>query len=110
EQGRTAAALVAGSATVAAILQLMLADGLDLPRQAVPLLLAAFAAPMFLVLSRDPRFDRARMVLRTLAPWVFSLTAVLAFVEFVRAAGAAGDLSVPLGSGVVFALVALAWF
>jgi hypothetical protein len=110
EPGRRVAALVAGSAIAAAVLQMMLAEGLDLPRQAVPLLLAAFAGPMFLVLSRDPRFDRTRARLRTLAPWVFSLIAVLACVELVRAAGATGDRSVLLCSGVVFALVALAWF
>ncbi|HET9140811.1 DUF6239 family natural product biosynthesis protein [Actinophytocola sp.] len=110
EPGRTVAALVAGSATVAAVLELILADGLDLPRQAVPLLLVALAAPMFLVLSRDPRFEVGRAVVRRLAPWVFSATALLAFVEFARAFGAGGVLPVLLRSGVVYALVALAWF
>jgi len=51
--------------------------------------------------------------IRRLAPWVVSLTAALAFVEFVRAlldAGQPRAMAVVLPTGVVIALVSLSWF
>ncbi|HEU5475585.1 MAG TPA: DUF6239 family natural product biosynthesis protein [Actinophytocola sp.] len=109
EPDRRAAALVAGTAAVAVLLELMVANEIDLPVQTVPLVGALLAAPMFVVLSRDHRFDRTRSRLCRLAPLVVSVCAALAFVEFVRAL-AGGWAPVPLRTGVVLALVGLAWF
>lgn len=103
--------VVAGGA---AVLELLLSGGLSVPEQVVPLLLALLAVPLYLVLSRDPRFAPAITRTRRLAPWVFWPVAVVAAGQFWAAwlagVGAARTATVPLHTGVVLALVALAWF
>jgi hypothetical protein len=96
---------VAGLAAAGVLLELMLAGGLDLPAQAVPLLLAGLAAPIFLMLSGDPRFGRVHR----LAPWVFAPTGAFALVEFGRAVLGGGNPAV-LPTGIVLALMGLSWF
>lgn len=111
--GRAATALVTGTAAASVLLVLMLAEGVDMPRQAVLLVLVALAAPVFVVLSRDERFTTVRARVRALAPWVVSLSAALAFVEFGRAWLGAGDAATRqamLHTGVVLALIGLSWF
>jgi hypothetical protein len=113
EPGRTAAAFVTGCAAAAVLLEFMLAGGMDFPSQLVLLVLAGLAAPMYLILSKDPRFGTLRGVLRRLAPWMVTVAAVLACVEFTRALLRIGDataMAVVLPTGVVVALVGLSWF
>jgi hypothetical protein len=110
---RTTNALVAGTAAVTVLLALMLAGGSDIPGQAVVLVLAALAGPLFLILSRDKRFVTTVGRVRMLAPWVLSVATGLAGVEFAR--GWLGNwerdaLAVILYTGVVLALVGLSWF
>jgi hypothetical protein len=112
-QSRTTNALVAGIAAGTVLLTLMLAGGSDIPAQAVVLVLVALAGPLFLILSRDKRFETAVRRIRSLAPWVVSVSAVLAAVEFVRAWLShrnADSLAIVLYSGVTLALVGLSWF
>lgn len=113
EPDRRQLAAVVATAGGAAVLELMLSGGLNLPEQLVPLLLALLGAALYLVLSRDPRFVSAVARTRRLAPWVFWPAAALAAGQFVRAwlagAGAARTATL-LHTGVVLALVALAWF
>jgi hypothetical protein len=110
EPGRLPVATVVGVAGGAAVLELLLSGGLNLPRATVPLLLALLAAPLYLVLSRDPRFATAVGRARRFAPWVFWPAAALATVEFGRAWFAEGRTATLLHTSVVLALVALAWF
>jgi hypothetical protein len=111
EPDRRAAVWVTGCAAGAVFLEFMLAAGMDFPSQAVLLVLAALGAPMFLILSRDPRFETVRTLLRRIAPWVVTVAAALACVEFVRAAlRIAGASTVVLPTGVVLALIGLSWF
>jgi hypothetical protein len=113
EPGRRATFAVAAAAAGAAVVELMLSGGLNLPVRVVPLLLVALAVPLFLILSTDARFTQAIGRARRFAPWVFGAAAVLALTEFARswldeaspAAAATG-----LHTGVVLGLVALAWF
>jgi hypothetical protein len=97
--------LAAGAAT---LVELLLSGGLRLPEQTVPLLLAALALPLYLIRSCDPRFAPFVARARAFAPWMFGLCAVLAAVELGRAwlDGAVTGLH----TGVVLALVGLAWF
>ncbi|MCT2583728.1 DUF6239 family natural product biosynthesis protein [Actinophytocola gossypii] len=106
---RTAAGVVCAAGT-AVVLELLLAGGLGLPRQVVPLLLLGLAAPLYLVLSRDPRFAPAVRLSRRLAPWVYWPVAVLASSWFWRGFTADGDGALLLHTGAILALVALAWF
>jgi hypothetical protein len=109
EPTRTGAALVAGAAAGTVMLELMLSDGLDIPPQAVVLVLAGLAVPLFLILSRDERFTTAIARARTFAPWVVSVAAALAFVEFARVWLDNGKPAL-LHTAVVLALVGLSWF
>lgn len=113
EPGRGGLAAVVACAGGATVLELMLAGGLNLPARVVPLLLALLAAPLYLVLSRDPRFAPAVGGVRRWAPWVFWPVGVLAAEQFARA-WLAGDWTArtetSLHTGVVLALVAMAWF
>lgn len=101
---------VAGGATV---IELLLSGGLNLSERLVPLLLALLAVPLYLVLSRDSRFAPAVDRARRLAPWLFWPAAALAAAQFAGAwfagAGTARTATL-LHTGVVLALVALAWF
>jgi hypothetical protein len=112
EPGRWAVAAVVGVAGGAAVLELLLSGGLNLPQATVPLLLALLAVPLYLVLSRDERFAPAVGRVRRLGPWVFWPAAALATVEFARAwlAGVPARTATLLHTSVVLALVALAWF
>lgn len=110
---RTANALVAGTAAVAVLLTLMLAGGSDIPGQAVVLVLAALAGPLFLILSRDERSRTAVRRIRVFAPVVLVVAAVCAFVEFGRAwlgRWPVDTLGVILYTAVALAFVGLAWF
>lgn len=113
EPGRSTTVAVMGVAAGAASMELLLAGGLNLPEQVVPLLLAGLALPMYLVLSKDERFATAVGLGRRLAPWVFWPAAALAVVQLVIAwsAGAGPDRTATvLHTGVLLALVALVWF
>lgn len=112
EPGRLALAAVVACAGGAVVLELMLSGGLNVPERVVPLLLALLAAPLYLALSRDPRFAPVVDRVRRGAPWVFWPMGVLAAGQFARAwlAGATEDTGTLLHTGVVFALVAMAWF
>lgn len=107
---RTAFAVVL-TAAGAAVLMLLLAGGLDLPEQVVPLLLAALAVPMYVLRSTDPRFAAAVARVRATAPAVFAVAAVVALGAFGRAwLGLSAAVAVTLHTGAVVALVGLAWF
>lgn len=113
EPGRRVPAAVIACACGAAVLELMLSGGLNLSERWVPLLLALLVLPLYLALSRDPRFTPAVGAARRFAPWVFWPVAVLAVDQFARAwlAGVApARMETLLHTGVVLALVALAWF
>lgn len=100
-------------ASGAVVLELLLSGGLDFAEQLVPVVLALLAVPIYLVRSRDPRFAFAVDLARRLAAWIFWPVGVYAAILFARAnfAGAeADDTAKLLHSGVVLALVALAWF
>ena len=113
EPGRRELAAVIGFAGGAAVLELMLSDGLNLSERVVPVLLLLLAVPLYLALSRDPRFAPAVGRTRRLAPWIFWPAAVLAGAQFALAwfaGGGSADTVTLLHTGVVLALVALAWF
>ncbi|HEV2778332.1 MAG TPA: DUF6239 family natural product biosynthesis protein, partial [Actinophytocola sp.] len=113
EPGRVTATAVAGVAGGAVVLELMLAGGLDLPAQAVPLVLAALAGPVYVTRSRNPRFAGLASRLRMIAPWILGLAGTIAVVEFARAVlggGPAATVRLLLHTGVVLALTGLAWF
>jgi hypothetical protein len=110
EQGRLTTVAVITSAGVGAVMELLLSGGLNLPEQVVPLLLAGLALPMYLVLSTDQRFAPAVARMRRLAPWVFALAGSLALVEFAQAWFTRAAPATSLHTGVVFALLALAWY
>lgn len=107
---RTTIAVVTASIGAAA-LELLLSGGFALPDQVVPLLLAALAVPLYLVLSRDPA--RAALVARgrRFAHWVFWLFALLAAARFGQAwLGETEQATTLLHTGVLLGLVAVAWF
>ncbi len=113
EPGRRATVVVLATAAGAAVVELLLSGGLNLPVRVVPLLLAALAAPLFLILSKDARFASAVARVRRFAPWVFGAAAVLALTEFARSwlgPDSPAGTATGLHTGVVLALVALAWF
>lgn len=112
-QSRRTTALVAGGAGAMVVLTLLLAGGIDFPDQLVVLVLAATAAPLFPILSRDSRSGPAARGIRALAPWMLSLAGIAALVEFGRAWLGHWDtkaLTVVLYTGVTLALVSLSWF
>ncbi|MPZ85172.1 MAG: hypothetical protein GEV28_34225, partial [Actinophytocola sp.] len=101
------------AAAAAAALELLLSGGLALPEQTVPALLAALAVPMYVIRSRDRRFAPTVARLHAAAPWVFGLCTLLAVLAFGRAwldGGTAAATATDLHTGVVLALVGLAWF
>ena len=110
EPGRRTTVAVVATAGVAATLELLLAGGLNLPQQAIPLLLAALVVPMYLLLSRDERFTRMVSLGRRYAPWVFWPVAALATVQFGLAWLGSAAQARFLSTGVLLALVALVWF
>lgn len=105
QHGRKEAALVAGAAFAAILLELMLAARVDLPSQVVVLLLFATAMPVWLILSRD-NVTLARV--RDSAPWVTSVTAVAALGVF-GYASFTSSVSI-VQTGVLPALAGLSWF
>jgi hypothetical protein len=111
EPDRRTTIAVVTAAIGAAALELLLSGGFALPDQVVPLLLAALAVPLYLVLSRDPA--RAALVSsgRRFAHWVFWLFAVLAAARFGQAwLGETERATTLLHTGVLLGLVAVAWF
>ena len=111
EPDRRTTIAVVTAAIGAAALELLLSGGFALPDQVVPLLLAALAVPLYLVLSRDPA--RAALVARgrRFAHWVFWLFAILAAVRFGQAwLGETEQATTLLHTGVLLGLVAVAWF
>ncbi|MGH3760478.1 DUF6239 family natural product biosynthesis protein [Actinophytocola sp.] len=113
EPGRPTAVAVTATAGGAAVVELLLSGGLNLPASLVPLLLVGLAVPLYLLLSTDERFAPAVGRARRLAPWVFGAAALLALTEFARSwLGQATPAVTATGlhTGVVLALVALAWF
>jgi len=74
------------------------------------LLLLGLAGPLYLVLSREPRYAPAVERGRGLAPLVYWPVAALALVWLWRGFAAPRDGAVLLHTGVVLALVAIAWF
>ncbi len=113
EPDRRSLAAVVAAAGVAAVLELLLSGGLTMSQRWAPLLLALLAVPLYLVLSRDERFAPRVARARRLAPWVFWPAAALAVEQFARAwLGGAGSAraATMLHTGVVLALVAMAWF
>jgi hypothetical protein len=111
EPSRFATVAVAMAAATAATMELLLSGRVNLPEQVIPLLLAAIALPIYLVLSKDERF--ARVVGRGLriAPLVFAVAAVLAGTQFALALSADRDRATTLlHTGVLLGLVALVWF
>jgi hypothetical protein len=113
EPDRRTTVAVVTAAGVGAALELLLSGGLALPDQAVPLLLAAIAAPLYLALSSDPARAAAVGVARRFAPWVFWPAALLAAIRFTQAWSGGVDragFAPLLHAGVVLGLVAVAWF
>lgn len=112
EPDRRGIAAVVACAGGAVVLELMLSGGLNLPVRVVPLLLALLAASLYLALSRDPRYAPAVGWVRRCAPWVFWPLGILAAVQFARAwlGGETARNETLLHTGVVLALVAVAWF
>ncbi len=106
---RTSAVVTAASA-LAVILVLMLAGGIDIPAQAVVLVLAALACPLVAVFGEH--VDRLRSLVVRTGPWILLATTVLAVVKVARGwlvDGTAGQLAVVLYTGAVLALVGLSW-
>jgi hypothetical protein len=99
------------AAAAVVVVELMLSGGLDLPRQLVPLVLAATAVPGYVIFSRDPRWAVLRGALRTYAPWLCAAVAVCSAVEFARAwlTGAGEARLTLLHTGVQLAGVAVSW-
>ncbi|WP_460405349.1 DUF6239 family natural product biosynthesis protein [Actinophytocola sediminis] len=113
EPGRLPTAIVVAVAGGVGALELLLAGGLTLPQQTVPLLLAALGAPLYLALSRDRKAARSVDRARRLAPWVFWPVAALAVTQFWLAMFADASrerTAVGLHTAVLLALVALSWF
>jgi len=113
EPSRRTTAWVIGAAAAVVGMELLLSGGLNLPEQVVPLLLAALALPMYLILSRDERFVRPVGLLRGLAPLVFVTLAVFAVLQLGAGwfAGAGPDRTATLlHTGVLLGVVALVWF
>jgi hypothetical protein len=113
EPSRFTTLAVSMAAATAAAMVLLLSGGLNLPEQTIPLLLAALALPMYLVMSRDERFAAAVGLGRRLAPLVCAALAALAAVQFGLAwlGGAGRDRTATLlHTGVLLGLVALVWF
>lgn len=96
----------------AVLLELMLAGNLDMPSQAAVALLAAIAVPVVLAVSRQPHPGLARNAAR-MAPWMVSLAAAVAFLEFGRGwldRQPSATTATLLHTGLVVGLTGLAWF
>ncbi len=105
---RTTALWVVGTAGGVVMMELLVAGGLSVPVQVVPLLLGMLAVALYAVRSTDPRFAPLRAVLRRLAPWVLLGCAAAALLEFGRGWSSTG--AVALHTGTMLAMVGLAWF
>jgi hypothetical protein len=113
EPGRLTIALVTTSAAITVVLELMLAGGLDMPAQLAVLVLAALAVPLILTFSRNPKAVLAADHARRIAPWMLSLAAAFAFVEFGRVwlgDGESAGSVIKLHTGLIVALAGLSWF
>lgn len=111
EPSRRTVVAVALAAATAATMELLLSGQVNLPEQTVPLLLAALALPVYLVMSRDARFARLVAFGRRFAPVVFAVVAVLAATQFALALGTGRERTATLlHTGVLLGLVSLVWF
>ncbi len=113
DPGRRTAFAVVAAAAVAASFELLLSGGLGLPEQLVPLLLLGLALPLYLILSTDPRFATAVAKSKRAAPWIFAAVSVPALWWLAKAwfgSTSPAATATALHTGVVLALVALAWF
>ena len=113
EPGRTTAAVITISAATATFLELMLANGFDLPDQVAVLILAGIAVPLVLAMSRAPGAITATRYAERFAPWVLAVAATAAFVEFARALLGGGDpaaRAILVHTGLMLALVGLSWY
>ncbi|GAA3463679.1 DUF6239 family natural product biosynthesis protein [Saccharothrix longispora] len=113
EPDRRSVAAVVACAGGAAVMVLLLSGGLNMSERLVPLLVLLLIAPLYLVLSRDPRFAPAVGRARRFAPWVFWPVALLAADQFARAwlSGTGPERTATLlHTGSAFALVAMSWF
>ena|SRR2546430_156415 len=108
EPSRRAVAWLTGCAGGAVLLELLLAGGLDLPEQLVPLLLAALAVPILLATSRKPAAAALTERARLASPVILAGAGGFALVEFARA-GLGGGAEL-WHTGLIMALVGLSWF
>jgi hypothetical protein len=111
EQDRATTMSVAIAAACGVVLDLMLADKLAMPSQAVVLLLATLAVPITLIRQQDRSSAFADRV-RRFAPVPVALAGTAAYVQLGH--GWLGDrpadgLLTVLHTGVVLALAGLAW-
>lgn len=106
EQSRATGFSVAAVAAGAGLVQLLLADGLDVPPQAAVPLLAGLVLPIVAIRSRD---SGLAVHARRIAPWVLVSAAAGAGTEFARAWLGFGAQDTALHTGLVVALVGLSW-
>lgn len=110
DPGRRTSAVVTAASALSVLLVLLLAGGVDLPSQAVVLVLAALACPLAAAVGTN--VARLRALVALAGPWVLLTTTVLGAAEVVRgwlADGAANQLAVVHYTGAVLALVGLSW-
>jgi hypothetical protein len=96
------------AAAVAVPAYLLLADGLAVPHQLVPLLLIAVALPVVVTAGRDRAAAALVRAVRRGAPVVLAISAAAAVLMFARAwlPGGRGDA---LHTGLILALLAASW-
>jgi uncharacterized protein DUF6239 len=109
---RTAEMLVCVGGATAVLLELMLAKGIDIPAQTVPLLLISLAGSLFAAMSRDPR--RAGAVHRAdqVAPWMLVLIGSLAFAVYASVWLGSTPTAEQYGrlhTGIMLGVTGLAW-
>ncbi|NKE58797.1 hypothetical protein FXN61_19070 [Lentzea sp. PSKA42] len=107
---RRSRAVVTATSALAAILLLMVAGAIDIPGQAVVLLLAALACPLVAVFGRH--VDRFRTLVSRTGPWVLLTATALAVVKLVHgrlADGPPEKFAVVLYTGALLALLGLSW-
>ena len=105
EQSRATVLSVTAAAAGAGLVQLLLADGLDVPSQAAVPLLAGLVLPIVAIRARVPRLAAHA---RWIAPWVL-VSAAAAGTEFASAWLGSDAQDRALHTGLVIALVGLSW-
>lgn len=110
DAGRSARIAVTAVAGGVLLLLLLLADGLDMPQQAVAAVLAVAAVPLAVARHRTVTPIAARA--RGTAPWMVGAAGTLATVELVRMVLSAGDPAEAarlVHTSIVLGLLALSW-